>query len=130
MAKKNMRMGAVQFRIMEVLWKRERAKALEITGELTSPRKPVAHSTVQTLLRKLMNKGAVGYDKKDRTFVFYPVVTREEVVCSSTRDLLSRMFGGSPYELVAHLIREDMVSRGELSEIKKLITQHERAKKK
>ena len=58
MAKKTVRMGAVQFRIMEVLWKKDRAKALEITEELSSPEKRVALSTVQTLLRKLMAKEA------------------------------------------------------------------------
>ena len=58
MAKKTVRMGAVQFRIMDVLWKKARARALEITEELSSPKKRVALSTVQTLLRKLLAKEA------------------------------------------------------------------------
>ncbi len=125
-----MRVGAVQFRIMEVLWRRGRTKALEITDALSTRRKRVAHSTVQTLLRMLERKGAIGHKVEGRTFIFYPLVTREEVLRSNTRELLSRMFGGSAYGLVAHLIREDMVSSEELLRIKKLISQHKRRKKK
>src|SRR5258708_2583366 len=64
-------LGRMQFRIMQVLWDRGRANAREITGALNEA-EPVAHSTVQTLLRQLEAKGAVGHDAVDRTFVFYP----------------------------------------------------------
>jgi predicted transcriptional regulator len=44
--------GRMQFRIMQVLWDQGRANAREITQALTEI-EPVAHSTVQTLLRQL-----------------------------------------------------------------------------
>jgi len=119
------RMGTVQLRIMTVLWNRGRATAREITETLTR-RKRIAHSTVQTLLRKLEAKGAVGHDQEDRTFVFYPLVTREEVVRSDMRNLAARLFDGSAYGLVAHLIREDMISDEDLDRIEALIRERER----
>ena len=45
-------LGRMQFRIMQVLWDRRRANAREITEALNEA-EPVAHSTVQTLLRQL-----------------------------------------------------------------------------
>ena len=63
----------MQFRIMQVLWDRGRADAREITEALNETEQ-VAHSTVQTLLRQLEAKGAVGHEAEDRTFVFFPRV--------------------------------------------------------
>ena len=47
-----MQLGRMQFRIMQVLWDRERVSARDITDALNEA-EPVAHSTVQTLLRQL-----------------------------------------------------------------------------
>ena len=120
MQSKTIRIGAVQMRIMRVLWARERATAREITEELCR-HKPIAHSTVQTLLRKLEAKGAVTHETQDRTFIFRPLVT-EQVVCrSATEELLSRIFDGSAFGLVAHLVQSEAISPDELDRIRQLI---------
>src|SRR6516165_11490936 len=71
-------LGRMQFRIMQVLWDRGRASAREITDALNES-EPVAHSTVQTLLRQLEAKGAVGHEAEERTFVFYPRLKEDRV---------------------------------------------------
>jgi len=120
----SIRVGAVQMRIMRVLWARHHAAAREITDEL-SREEPIAHSTVQTLLRKLEAKGAVGHEAEERTFIFHPLVTEAEVCRSATRELLSRIFDGSSVGLVAHLVRHEHISADELEEIRKLIDEAE-----
>jgi BlaI family penicillinase repressor len=113
-------MGKVQIQIMQVLWMRGRATAREITEEL-SRTKPIAHSTVQTLLRKLEAKGAVAHDVEDRTFVFRPLYQQSEVTQTATRDLLSRVFNGSVYGLVAHLLKHEPISEEELRRLRQLL---------
>jgi BlaI family penicillinase repressor len=120
MSRKPLKLGRVQLQIMEVLWKRGRAVAREITEEL-SRHAPIAHSTVQTLLRQLEDKGMVTHEVEDRTFVFRPLVERSEVVESATRDLLTRVFHGSVYGLVAHLLRHEEISREELKRLRALV---------
>ena len=113
-------LGRVQLLIMQVLWDRERATAREITDAINSS-EPIAHSTVQTLLRGLEEKGAVSHEAQDRTFVFFPLVQEHEFKHSATRDLVERVFGGSAKSLVAHLLKSENVSREEIEEIRKLI---------
>lgn len=120
MSPKLLKLGRVQLQIMEVLWKRGRATAREITEEL-SRRAPIAHSTVQTLLRQLEDKGMVTHKVVDRTFVFRPLVEQAAVVESATRDLLTRIFHGSVYGLVAHLLRHEEISPEELQRLRELI---------
>jgi BlaI family penicillinase repressor len=114
------RLGRVQLRIMQVLWDRRQASAREITDALERD-KPIAHSTVQTLLRKLEQKGAVSHTVEDRTFVFRPLVDERSFTRSTTRDLIQRVFGGSAAGLVAHLLREERISKKEIEELRKLI---------
>jgi BlaI family transcriptional regulator, penicillinase repressor len=115
-------LGRMQFRIMQVLWHRGRANAREITDALNET-EPVAHSTVQTLLRQLETKGAIAHDRSDRTFVFYPRLKEDKVKRTATRDLLERVFGGNVGSLVAHLLKNERLSREELDELHRLIDQ-------
>jgi BlaI family penicillinase repressor len=113
-------LGRVQLLIMQVLWAKGRATAREITDSISAS-EPIAHSTVQTLLRHLEDKGSVAHEAEGRTFVFLPLVEEHRFQVSATRDLLERVFGGNVASLVAHLLQHEQVSREEIAEIRKLI---------
>jgi BlaI family penicillinase repressor len=115
-------LGPMQFRIMQVLWDRGRASAREITDVLSGSQ-PVAHSTVQTLLRQLEAKGAIGHEEAGRTFVFFPRLKEDKVKRTATRELLERVFGGNVGSLVAHLLKNERLSKPELDELHRLIDQ-------
>ena len=87
-------LGRFQILIMQVLWERGRATAREIPDQINEA-EPIAHSTVQTLLRDLEEKGAADHETEERTFVFFPLVKESEFKQSATRDLLQRVFGDS-----------------------------------
>jgi BlaI family penicillinase repressor len=117
-------LGRMQFRIMQVLWERGRITAREITDALNELEPgSVAHSTVQTLLRQLEAKGAVGHSAEGRTFLFYALLKEDRVKKGATRDLLERVFGGSVGSLVAHLLNNERLSKKELDELHRLIDQ-------
>ncbi len=120
MAKAPPRLGRVQLQIMQVLWERGEATAREITDALNLAA-PIAHSTTQTLLRKLEDKGAVTHESRDRVFVFRPLSRQSEVSETAARDLLTRVFGGSVYGLVSHLLRHEDISDDEMRRLRKLI---------
>ena len=119
------RLGRVQWRIMQVLWEKGRANAREITDALNKIQ-PIAHSTVQTLLRKLENKGAVDHDIDERTFIFYPLVEAENVTRSALKDFVDRIFEGSPAGLVSYLIKNEYIPPEELEDIRKMINKKEK----
>ena len=120
MARPTPRMGKVQLQIMQVLWGRGEATAREITDALNQSA-PIAHSTTQALLRKLEDKGAVAHESRDRVFVFRPLSQQSDVSETAARDLLTRVFGGSVYGLVSHLLRHENVSADEMRRLQELI---------
>ena len=113
-------LGRVQLLIMQVLWTNGEATAREITDAMNLL-EPIAHSTVQTLLRGLEDKRAVDHKATERTFVFFPLVKESDFKSSATQELLSRVFGGKAKDLVAQLLADEGVSTHELAEIRKLI---------
>src|ERR1051326_2501107 len=124
MSKAPPRLGKVQLQSMEVLWREGRATARQITDEL-SRAKPIAHSTVQTLLRKLEAKGVITHDVEERIFIFRPLYQPSDITASATRDLLTRVFHGSVYGLVAHLLEHETISPEERLRLRQLIDEED-----
>jgi BlaI family penicillinase repressor len=120
--KKPPRLGRLELRIMQALWRPGAATARQITDAVNEGvLRPVAHSTVQTLLRKMEAKGAVTHDPNDRVFVFRPLVAENDAARSAAHDLLTRVFDGSVYGLVAHLLRHEGISPDERQRLRQLI---------
>lgn len=122
------KIGNLQLKIMRVLWERGEATARQITDSV-SKIEPVAHSTIQTLLRKLEVKKAVAYEERDRTFVFRPLVSESEVTQTATNDLLSRVFHGSLSGLVAHVLENEDISDEEMAKLRQLIAEKSKGAK-
>ncbi|HEX9996566.1 MAG TPA: BlaI/MecI/CopY family transcriptional regulator [Abditibacterium sp.] len=117
------KLGRVQTEIMRVLWRRDGATAREITDEMNASGRtpPIAHSTVQTLLRQMESKGAVTHQAEGRAFVFRAAHEEQEVTGAATRELLSRVFGGSVSGLVAHLLANETISPREMQRLRELV---------
>jgi len=117
---KQIKLGQLQLQLMQVLWDRQQATARELTDEM-SKSAPIAHSTVQTLLKRLEIKGAIKHKTDGRTFVFMPALGQEDVQLSAVKDMFRSVFRGSASLLVAHLIEHESISQDELKQLRELI---------
>ncbi len=122
------KIGNLQLKIMRVLWQHGEATARQITDEINK-QESTAHSTIQTLLRKLEVKKAVAYEERERTFVFRPLVSESEVTQSATKDLISRVFHGSLSGLVAHVLENEDISAEEMAKLRQLIAEKSKESK-
>jgi BlaI family transcriptional regulator, penicillinase repressor len=123
---KTPRLGRQELRIMKVLWQHPRLPVRQITDALNADtsQPQMAHSTVQTLLRKLEAKGAVGHTEEGRIFLFHAQLAQEAATETAAEDLLSRVFGGSVYGLVAHFLQRESLSDEERAQLRVLIESH------
>jgi BlaI family transcriptional regulator, penicillinase repressor len=113
------RLGDLQLQIMKVLWTGEPATVTEVQRQL--PSKPLAYTTVATMLRKMEERGLVAHLQEGRRFVYKPLVRAEEVTTSMAGDLVDRLFAGSLADAVSHLLETRDVSPPELARLEKLI---------
>ena len=87
--------------IMDALFRRGRATAAEVMGDL--PGEP-SYSTVRTQLRVLEEKGHVRHDDDGVRYVYMPVLRREAARKSALRHLVETFFDGSAEKTVAALL--------------------------
>ena len=105
--------------IMGVLWNKGDSTAKEVR-EVLLETKPLAHTTVLTILSRLKEKGYIKeVPSLGRSLTFRPIVPREKIARTTVAELIARFFGGSPEELVAHLIEEKHLSQDDLDEIRR-----------
>src|SRR5262245_9561313 len=96
------RLTRFELEIMHVLWDLERASVREIQERLPESKRP-AYTTVQTIVRRLEEKGAVRRLKKiGNALIFEAAISRSATHHRLVAELLE-LFGGSAWPLMAHL---------------------------
>ena len=113
-----------ELRIMDVVWKLGEASVREVTEQLQE-KESLAYNTVQTMLRILEDKGYVQHEKRSRSFIYQPLIGRNQARSTALRHLLSKFFDNSPQALMANLLDNEQVDLAELEQLKKLIQQSE-----
>jgi BlaI family penicillinase repressor len=106
--------------VMQVVWKSGVATANQVVEALAAHMswKP---KTVHTLLRRLVQKGALAYEKKGREHHFRPVVDAAHCMHAASRSFLDRFFGGRVAPFLACLLERESLSRSELEELRHLL---------
>ena len=111
----------LELELMQVVWERGNATAAEI-GEALAARRPLAGTTIHTVLANLRRKGVIEpIPTIERALRFAPRVPRDQIATRTLRQLMRTFFGNSPQRLMAHLLQDEAVGEAELVELKKLL---------
>jgi len=92
----------LELECMKALWRRGGATVHEIRAELL-PHRPLAYTTVMTVMNRLAEKGAVDRRKRGRAHVYEAAVSVAEVRDHALARLLENFFQNSRDELRRHL---------------------------
>ena len=95
----------LELEAMKALWQLGEATVREVNRELNR-RRPLAYTTVMTLLDRLARKGAAGRRKHGRAHIYHPLITRETALELAVDRLTWDFFEGSRERLAEHLRRE------------------------
>lgn len=110
----------LQLAIVRVLWARGETTVVDVQDALL-PERPLAQTTVATLLTRLEKRGAVSHRVVGRQFVYKAEVSEPDVRRSMVGELTDMLFEGRPSALISHLIEERDIDPGDLDEVKRLI---------
>ena len=117
------RISDAEWIVMKALWQQAPLTANQVVDSLTgaSTWKP---RTVHTLLRRLVRKNAVRYEKRGREHWFHPVVSARECLREESRSFLAKLFDGRPAPFLACLLEEEQLSAEEINELKRLLDEY------
>src|SRR5712671_5245520 len=103
--------------VMSVLWHLGEATVREVQDAIDRAERP-AYTTVQTIVQRLEQKGAVRRTRKaGNALYFEPSITRKSVYRRLVDELLDLIGGSQP--LVAHLVETGKLSLDDLKAIEK-----------
>ena len=121
MTKRQLRaMSPAETEILRLVWQLEQATVQQIC-ELLPPKRSIAYKTVQTLLRRLENKGYLKHKTRGKAHVFVPAVKRDDVVKRTVLDFLDRLFGGDPKPLMQFLAEDGKIDAEDIKRLRRLI---------
>lgn len=112
----------LELEILKVLWEKSPLLVRDVRARLAEQaNRPLAHSSVITMLNIMHRKGFLKRRKEGKSFLFWPKLPKENVMTRMMGDLLSRLFDGSPSAMVLNLLETSDVDSEELAEIRKLV---------
>lgn len=110
-----------EFEVMKIVWKYAPISTNEITEKLlqTTSWSP---KTIQTLIKRLVNKGALTYEKQSRVFVYTPVVDEKEYIGQESNTFLKRYYDGDITAMLSAYIENDKLSETEIDNLRSLLS--------
>lgn len=103
--------------IMNVLWDESPAVVKQVQERLQSV-KPMAYSTVLTMMRILRDKGFLTSERQGKADLYRPTVSREDAGRRSLGEVIESFFSGSAEALVSQLLASQSLSDAELQAIR------------
>ncbi len=122
-------LGELQRAVIEVVWERGEASVHQVREKL-SRRKKLAYTTVLTAMQKLEKAGWLRHRSEGKVYIYAPTRTREEAGARSARKFLDRIFDGDALLMFQHLMRQSKLSDKELAELRKMIDDKRKERKK
>ena len=113
-------MSPAETEILRFVWQIGEATVQQVCNQLP-PKRNIAYKTVQTLLRRLEDKGYIRHKMKGKAYVFFPAVKREDVVKRTVVDFLDRLFGGDPRPLMQFLAEDGKIDAEDIERLRKLL---------
>lgn len=110
-------------RIMQVLWKLQKAFVKDIIDELDDEPKP-PYNTISSIVRLLEKKGYVNYKAYGKTYEYFPAISKDEYTKTTFSKMFSGYFDSSPASLLSFMVKEEKLSEKDIEEIKKLINEN------
>lgn len=119
---KSLQISDAEWDVMERIWAAGECTAAEVIKELRETHE-WNHSTIRTLLARLVEKGALAYDVDGAKYVYRPAVSRHKCVRQEGRSFLEKAFGGDVTALLTHFVEESSLDREQIEQIRKLLAE-------
>jgi BlaI family transcriptional regulator, penicillinase repressor len=110
--------------VMQVVWRRQQATVRDVYETLRE-RRPIAYTTVMTVMNVLEEKGYLEKTKADRAYVYRPTRPQQQVVGQMVTDFVDRVFDGAAAGLFLHLAKGRRLSKAEREQIRRAIEEME-----
>ncbi len=123
-----MNLPKAEEQLMEHLWALEKAFMKDLLQQYPNP-KP-ATTTLSTLLKRMGDKGFVGYKLYGNSREYYPLIAKTDYFSKHVNGLIKSFFNNSSAQFASFFTRETNLSEAELEELMRIIDEELTKKKR
>lgn len=114
-------LGETEMEVLQHVWNLGSASVAQVHEIINTERK-TAYTTIMTVMKNLADKGYLDFTKEGVTYIYSAKKKPEDVRFSLMNGLMQKVFGGSALSMVKTLVNNKDISREELDELKKIIS--------
>ncbi len=116
-----------EWEVMKIIWSHDEISSINIIQNLkdNSQWKP---STVKSLINRLLNKKAIGFNKLGNEYLYFPLVLEAECVKLESKSFVNRVFNGSIKSMLLTFAESNEITETDIAELKDILTQSNNTK--
>lgn len=111
-----------ELELMTILWRLGEGSVAQVMEQLPKER-DLAYTSVSTILRILEQKGVLKTRKEGRGHIYIPQLAKSEYEAKTVKQVVDRVFEGTPVNLVRQLLDSVPLNDKDLEELRQLINQ-------
>ena len=123
--KPSIRMTNAEWEVMTVVWQHTPVPATLVVERLHES-KSWSLATVRTLLRRLVNKGALAQQIEGKRYIYTPRVSMENCVHRESESFWDRVLGRAPSAALLHLVKRADLSKDDIQELRRILREKEK----
>lgn len=124
MTSKNCSIGEAELEIMKVLWNAGKPVNTQYISEAVAQH-GWKRTTISTFLTRLVQKGALTYEKQGKLYYYTPLISRSEYRKAQTKNLIKSLYNGSVKEFAVSLFENETLSDNDIKELKEIFEDKE-----
>lgn len=109
-----------EWEIMKFIWKHNPTTSEDIITAL-SDKMNWSAQTIKTFINRLTKKGALGFKKAGRSYLYYPLVSEEICIKAKSKSFLEKVYDGAIGMLFSNFLEEESLSEKEIERLQKLL---------
>jgi len=114
-----MQLSKTEEQLMELIWQLEPVFFKDFIDQMPEP-KPAA-TTVATLLKRMQDKGFIGYRLFGNARQYFAIVSKDDYFSKHVNGIIENFFGNSALQFASFFTSKSNLSTKELEELKKII---------
>lgn len=106
-----------ELEVMKILWREQSLVSFSAIRSELQKTKGWEKSTINTLIRRLVEKGVISAEKR-RVMQYAPNISEAEYQMSEEQNLINKLYNGSAKNLVAALCHRGELTEDDIDELK------------
>jgi predicted transcriptional regulator len=121
-----MEISKAELEVMNVIWEHSTCTANDVIRHLNEAGQEWHDKTVKTLLTRLVKKQALGFEKEQRLYRYFPLIDQASYQQQESDSFIQRLFGGRVSPLIAGFAKQNKLTDDDIKELKQLVTDLEK----